>query len=357
MTETSSSSSFSHLSVARTTTDVTQNTVENVMTSSSSGGADRYFQGAVLVIGIVGTATNALIIYAMIASKQHKKHVLIFNQNVLDCVSCVLMIITYSLKLSNIYVSGTIGYLLCALVLSEGLISSALVGSVINLAAITVERYLKIVHSAWSQNHLRNWMTYTAMAFSWLTGIIYNVVLVSSSYLSAGMELPSAAVIGGACYGYTTSESETGSLVPIIGGFILFYLNVLLIFIFCYWRILIVIRRQAAVMASHGTATGSSAGQTQLHQMQSSVIKTMILVCAFYGISWLPNYLCIFLIQLSPSTPLENVYHASVFLVFLYTATNPFIYVAKFDPVRNILLGLFSWKQPSEQSTRNTQNT
>jgi len=356
MTETSSSS-FSHLSAGTTTTDVTQNTSEHTMTSSSSRGAELYFQCAALVIGIVGTATNALILYSMVASKQHKKHVLIFNQNVLDLVSCVLMIITYSLKISNIYVSGTIGYLLCALVLSESLISSTLVGSVINLAAITIERYLKIAHSAWSQKHMRKWMTYTATALSWLTGIISNVVLVSSSYLSYGMEIPDSAVIGGACYGYATSENEKGSLIPVIGGFIFLYFNVLLIFTFCYWRILVTVRRQAAVMASHGTATGSSAGQTQSQQIQSSVIKTMILVCVFYAISWLPNYLCIFLIQLSPNTPPDSAYYASVFLVFLYTATNPFIYVAKFDPVRKVLLGLFSWKKPPEQSTQNVADT
>ena len=232
-----------HLYVAMTTTDETQSSRENIMTSSLSRGSESYIQCAALVIGIVGMATNALILYAMIASKQHKKHMLIFNQNVLDCVGCVLVIITYSVKLSNIFVSGTTGYLLCMLVLSETLITSTLVGSVINLAVITIERYLKIAHSTWSQNHQRKWITYTTVAFPWLTPVVYHVVVVPSSYVSVGMDVPNADLIGGACsHAYETADSIASTVT---GGVMIFiYVCVLLIFIFCYWRILIVIRRQ-----------------------------------------------------------------------------------------------------------------
>jgi len=39
-----------------------------------SRGVSVYFQFAVVVIGVVGTAANALVLYALVASKQHKKH-------------------------------------------------------------------------------------------------------------------------------------------------------------------------------------------------------------------------------------------------------------------------------------------
>ena len=73
------------LSVAETATGFAQTTAEgNTVTSSSSRGITFYFQCAVVVIGVVGTATNALILYALVASKQHKKQVPIVNQNALD---------------------------------------------------------------------------------------------------------------------------------------------------------------------------------------------------------------------------------------------------------------------------------
>jgi len=100
--------SVEHLSVVMTTEtdiDITQATTATVMTSSSRG-IEFYFQCAVVVIGVVGTAANALILYVMAASKQHKKHVLIFNQNTLDFLSCLFLVITYALKLCKIHLSG-----------------------------------------------------------------------------------------------------------------------------------------------------------------------------------------------------------------------------------------------------------
>jgi len=68
---TEESSAASHLSVAMTTTGMTQTTVGNSVTSSSPRGIEFYFQIAVLMIGVVGTAANALILYALVAYKQH----------------------------------------------------------------------------------------------------------------------------------------------------------------------------------------------------------------------------------------------------------------------------------------------
>ena len=59
-----------HLLVVKTTEtvdDVNQTTSTSVMTSSSSHGIEFYFQCAVIVIGVVGTAANALILYAMVS--------------------------------------------------------------------------------------------------------------------------------------------------------------------------------------------------------------------------------------------------------------------------------------------------
>jgi len=101
---------------------------------------------AVVVIGIVGAAANALILYAMVVSKQHRKQLLIFNQNVFDLCSSLLLILTYAVKLGGMRLTGALGYWLCMLLLNENLLWCSINGSVINLLSITVERYLKVVH-------------------------------------------------------------------------------------------------------------------------------------------------------------------------------------------------------------------
>jgi len=112
---TEESSTISHLSVAMTTKedDETQTTGGNSETSSVSNSAELYFSCAIIFIGIVGTAGNALILYALVVAKQHKKHVLLVNQNVLDLYSSFFLIIVYSLKLCNFRLTGTSGYWLC----------------------------------------------------------------------------------------------------------------------------------------------------------------------------------------------------------------------------------------------------
>jgi len=229
----------------------------------SSRGIEFYFQCAVIVIGIVGTAVNALILYGFIVSKQHKKNVLIFHQNVLDFLCCLLLIITYSLKLCNIYLTGSGGYWLCMLLLSENFIWCLVLAAKVNLMVITIERYLKAVYPVWSKKKLRKWMIYSAMAFAWICGTGYTFAVT----------LNTSDVIDGVCYGYVIWKSKVDQAAYSIYYFLSWYVLVLALFIFCYWHILVVIRRQARVMASHG----STSGQAQSQQIQTNVIKTMII--------------------------------------------------------------------------------
>jgi len=104
----------SDMFVAMTATGMTQITDGSYVASLSSLQSSLfYFQCAVVAIGVVGTATNALILYALVASKQHKKHVLIVNQNALDVFGSFFLAITYSLRLCNIYLTGSTGYTGC----------------------------------------------------------------------------------------------------------------------------------------------------------------------------------------------------------------------------------------------------
>jgi len=228
-----------------------------------------YFKCAVLqFIGVVGAAANALVLYAMIASKQHKKQLLIFNQNVFHLCSCLLLVVTNTLNLFNIRLTGTFGYLLCMIILSESLLWASINASQINLLSITVERYLKVVHPALGMKLLHKWVEFSAVAFAWVSGIAYNMALVFET----------SVVVDGVCYGHMIWKSRAAAIAHGIWNFVSFFVVVIFIFVFCYWRILVVIRRQARVMAAHSGPGSSTTHQTQSHHIQSNVIKTMIVV-------------------------------------------------------------------------------
>ena len=306
-------STASHLSVAMTTAedDITQTTGVDGVTSSSSRGVALYFECAVLIIGVVGTAANGLVLYALVASRQHKKHELIVNQNALDLYSCVFLIISYGMKLFKIDLTGSLGYWLCVFLLSENLLWCGICGSYANLTLIAIERYLKVVHAAWSKKHLRKWMIYAAIAFAWISSFVRNMAVAFES----------SAVINGACMGYTVWKNPVSQLAYSIFYFLSAYVLVLMIFIFCYGRILIAVRHQVRVMASHDSA-GLSAGQTQTSRpkIQSSATKTMILVCAFYAVAWLPDNMLYFLLMVMnlQLSFVDAVYYLFLFIAFLY---------------------------------------
>jgi len=324
-----------------------QTTGGNTLTTSSSHGSGFYFQYAVMMIGIVGTTANALILYAMIVSKQHKKQLLIFNQNALDLCSCLLLVVIFTMKICNIRLIGTLGYWLCMIFLSENLLWISISGSTINLMSITIERYIKVVHSKWSKKLLRKWVRCSAAAFAWIIGAVYNMTVTFST----------SAVIDGVCYGYVIWKSETAALIHGIWNYGSFFLVPIFVFIFCYGKILLVIRRQAHVMASHsGPVPSTSQSQTQSSQIQSNIIKTMILVSAFYVITWTPSNSFYLITHIySDLTLYDTVHYLFMFLGFFYISANPFIYAMKFNPVRRVLVGLIPWKKSEQASVSNTQ--
>jgi len=339
--------SVEHPSVAKTTetvADVTGTAANHVSPSSSARAIEFYFQCAVVVIGLVGTIANAVILYAMVASKQHKKQLLIVHQNVIDLIGCILLIITYALKLCNIYLTGLGGYWFCQLIMSENFIWCGILTSKANLIFITVDRYLKIVYPVWSKKVLRKWVVYSAMTFAWISGVGHNFALT----------IPTTAVVDGVCYSYVFWESRESQMGYAIFYFFCFYVFLLIIFIVCYWRILIAIRRQASVMA--GYAAGTNTAQTQSHKIQSNVIKTMIFVSAFFAISDLPMQVYYLLLNIHANlTLLDSGYYAALFMTFFYFCSNPFIYAAKFEPVKQVLLRLIPCKKNAVQPVESVE--
>jgi len=336
------------MSVVMTTTpdDVTHQsaTAGSDMTSSPSRGVANYFEATIVFIGVIGTAANALILYGMVASKQHKKQLLIFNQNALDLFSSILLVVTYGAKLAKISLIGSVGYWLCMWLLSENILWCGILASKFNLILVTIERYLKVVHH---KKVPRNWM-YCAAAFSWISGFV----------LSIGITLTTTDVIDGICYAYVVWSSKESQLAYGIWYFFFFFFVMLAVFIFCYGHILKLIRRQASVMASHSGAAASNTQQAKTNQMQINVVKTMVFVSVFYAVSDLPMNVYYLLLNINTHmTIIESGYYTSLFISFFYICANPFIYAIKFDPVKRVLLRLIPCRKIAEQPNENVEMT
>ena len=234
-----------------------------------------YFRYALIAIGIFGTAANALVLYALISysAQQVKKraiNLLIIHQNVLDLSCCILLVITHSIG-DKQDLEGALGYFLCTIFVGESAMHCALYASVINLMTLTIERYLKVVHPFWSKKNLKRWMIYAAMVFAWIVGILLNLPVVFTT----------SVVMDGMCHAFSIWESPAARLIyGAVSIFIVFILP-LVVFIYCYSRIIVVMRRQMKVMAGHNIEGGSQMNASQIQSKSNGTSLKRCLLSAW----------------------------------------------------------------------------
>jgi len=300
------------------------------------------FKYAVLAIGIFGTAANALVLYALTVynareAKKRAINLLIINQNLLDLFCCLLLVTSVSIQISNSYLTGAIGYFICITFVHDTASYCALYASVINLVTITIERYLKVVHPFWSKKYLKRWMAQAGMAFSWIAGVVSGApVPVIVFHLEDGVCMPY----------FAAQEWKIASCCNVT----IYVLLPLIVFVYCYGRMAVVMRRQMRVMAGYSVEGSSqiNASQVQSKRVKWNIIKTMIVVSVAFVVSWFPNSI----LYISETFSLIDVstagYTATVFLMYLNVCMNPFIYATKQDGVKHQLGRLIHCRKPRD---------
>jgi len=298
-----------------------------------------YFQYAIIGIGIFGTTANALVLYGLVTyhvreTKKRAVTLLMINQNVLDLSSCVLLIITYSIKVSNMYLTGALGYFLCTVFINDSAQYCALYGSIINLMAITVERYLKVVHPFWSKKYLKRWVIYVTMVFAWIGGILRSVPVA----------FVTTRVRDGVCLPYFVWESPEVRTTYMFWKFISFCVVPAILFVYCYGLIALVVRRQARVMDANNiqAIAQMNAAQMESKRVKWAIVKTTMIVSMAFVICWLPVNIfpLVLSVRQQPLSYMRSLISASIFLAYLYICMNPFIYAITHDGVKQTLTGL-----------------
>jgi len=84
-------------------------------------------------------------------------------------------------------------------------------------------------------------MVYSTVAFTWITAAIINVLV----------SFPTSAVVDGRCLSWWFWPSNAVKMTYSVLYFIFYFFNLVVIFIYCYSRIMAVVRRQVRVMQFH----------------------------------------------------------------------------------------------------------
>jgi 7 transmembrane receptor (rhodopsin family) len=289
----------------------------------------------VIVIGLIGLHANMLVLYALCVTERIKKHVvnvLFINQMSIDLFSCVCLVVIYSCKLANLYLSGSVGYWLCIFISSEAFIYIGLLASSFNLAAIAVERCIKIAYPFWHKKHVSSSIGYAAVIFVWLAAIL-------SAWAPT---IPTTIVEGGECFALARWDRPTASFAFGVEFFVGNFAIVLLIFVLCYGQILITVRMQARVLAVHHSNNPLGLSSKQLNnRIRLNIVKLMIIVSGLYVACLGPIFFYNLLLTLAFQLDFQSdAYYGILFVAFFNSCLNPFIYAFKYNTVEQFLVRL-----------------
>ena len=129
----------------------------------------------VVFIGFAGSLANGVVLFAFLDKNLRKqtKNVLLIAQVFFDFLSCVLMTVSYIVKIpiandSRNQLVVTWGRAVCILFVGDGLFYVAANCTAANLAMIALERYFKIVHPIGHRNHFRRYRLIELCVYEYL---------------------------------------------------------------------------------------------------------------------------------------------------------------------------------------------
>ena len=312
------------------TTNISNDSYEN------STGARNYQQLAYALIATLGMFGNAAVIFVILHSASMRSkftNILILNQSSIDFATSVLILITKTLNVSKENLSGVGGDIFCKFWLTELPLWSLMVSSSYSLIALTIERYIGIVHPMFHHTSFSKTNVIFLACASWLPGPILMLCFM----------VPMSNVINGSC---TLIEISNQSLrmASSVAFFVVQYLLPITVFITCYSRMFLRMRTHV-----HPEAPNiCHEAMVKKARARRNVLKTLLLVVIGYLLCNTWNQLTYLAFSFGASLDFSsNYYNFTVIAMFANCCINPFLYALQYRPYQNELRKVFCKRDSS----------
>uniref|UniRef100_A0A3B4B442 G-protein coupled receptors family 1 profile domain-containing protein n=1 Tax=Periophthalmus magnuspinnatus TaxID=409849 RepID=A0A3B4B442_9GOBI len=273
----------------------------------------------VFAIGALGITGNALVMYAFYSNKKLRNLPNYFIMNL--AVSDFLMAFTQSpiFFINSLYKEWVFGETGCKLYAFCGALFG--ITSMVNLLAISMDRYLVITRPLRSPGWSSRRRTAVAIALVWLYSLAWSLapLLGWSSYIPEGL-------MTSCTWDYVTYSVSNRSYTMMLCCFV-FFIPLAIIF-YCYLHMFWAIRKTSREVERLGTQVRKSTLIKQKSiRSEWKLAKIAFVVIVVYVLSWSP-YACVTMISWAGHANILTPYSKAVPAIIAKASTiyNPFIY-------------------------------
>lgn len=287
-------------------------------------------QALLAVVGLLGN-TVAVLVYSIRSQFDKSTCFLIKALAVADFVSSISFI---PLRTAATVPDNFMGHLYCKFIFPNVTLWLSVVASIFTLTAISVERYLAVVHPIKYRKYFSN---------------THPQIVVLSIWLSSG-------VINSCSLFISHRDPETGECFVSFGtSFIQHVIGIFLFLVEYFLPVLIMISTQVITIkhlyiedktTSHdgmtrGTSSNSTVRQTRfVFKARKKIVRMLCVVILIFVICWTPDQLALITFHLGLTEPqylAGDVYRIFVVLAFCNSCANPFIYAVSNPQFRETL--------------------
>ena len=252
----------------------------------------------------------------------------ILNQSSIDLLASVCILVSSITKTTEYHLSGVAGELFCRLWLTDLPLWSLLISSSYTLMALTLERYMSIVHPITHFNWFSERKVLVMAVVAWSPGFILNPCLV----------VLTSRVVDGRCKVCAFFVNESWKRAAGVIVFVIQYLVPTLCFITCYSRIFLYLWRR---VEAEPQASGNAAAAEKA-RVRRNVLKTLVIIVVCYIVcnSW--NQFAFLAFNFGVDLDYTSTfYHFTVILMFANCCINPVVYTVQYQRYKTELRKLF----------------
>lgn len=299
-----------------------------------SGGGEswlnRTFDSVNTIIGTLGVIVNLLACVVFLGHRPLRQRIpnyFLVNQCFIDLLIGLMLFLNLTVFPDPTYLLAK--QLVCLLWNSKVFFTGLFAASSLNLAILTLERYLEVVHPIVHKLSLSRRKVVASLAFSWLFGIGFKLIIV----------LPTTKIFNGGVCVYGIFPNDAAFRATVFSNFMVDFFVPIVVIAACYSLMVRAMRRsinpQPTANAAASSSSSGGGAVVVAAKIRRNILKTLFVIVVFMACTLPLKQALHFTAAFGHHLDYGGVlFQSSLVLTYVNCCVNPFIYLAKYAEFR-----------------------